>query len=208
MVSLNKDKVLIIDDEKELAEILRDYLEVEGYDVSVAYDGEEGLAEFISANPKIVLLDIMLPKIDGISLCKKIREKSDIPIIMLSAKSGDMDKVVALGIGADDYVTKPFSPVELVARVKANLRRYSNLNDSKIKKIEVHEIKIGELKLNKDSYMAYVGEETLNFTTKEFEILYFLMENEDRIFTKEQIYESIWGFNKYGDITSVTVYIK
>lgn len=204
-------KVLIVDDEVELAEVLKDYLEIEGFNVTLASDGKEGFAEFLSADPNIVLLDIMLPKLDGTTLCKKIRENSNVPVIMLSARNGEMDKVVALGSGADDYVTKPFSPLELVARVKAQLRRFNELNDSNSPKgrcLKTNEITVGKLKLNKDTYCAYIGEEKVDFTTKEFDILYFLMNNENNVFSKDQIYENIWGMKSYGDITSVTVYIR
>lgn len=204
---MEKTAVLIVEDEKELGEILRDYLEIEGFEVYLSFDGEKGLAVFENINPKIVLLDIMLPKIDGITLCKSIRKKSNVPIIMVSAKNGEMDKVLALEIGADDYVTKPFSPIELVARVKANLRRYEdglNINNHLIK----NQLSIGDLTLNKDSYSAYVNDKEITLTTKEFEVLYFLAENVNKVFSKNQIYDKVWGLNEYGDISSVTVYIK
>ena len=201
-----KQKILIIEDEKELADILGAYLEVEGFSPISAYDGEKGLSAFYSEQPILVLLDIMLPKKDGISVCKEIRENSDVPIIIISAKSGEMDKVIALGIGADDYVTKPFSPLELVARVKANLRRYEQmlgkLNSNK------DEITAGELVLNKTSYTASANGENLELTTKEFDILYFFAGNPNQVFTKEQIYNNVWGYSKLGDDNSVTVYVK
>lgn len=199
-------KILIIEDEKELAQILGAYLEVEGYQPVVRHDGEEGLAAFEKEEPGLILLDIMLPKKDGITVCKEIREKSDVPIIMISAKSGEMDKVIALGIGADDYVTKPFSPLELVARVKANLRRYEQMSGkgSGLK----DEIIIGNLVLNKSSYTASVKGENLTLTTKEFEILYYFAQNPNQVFTKEQIYNGVWGYTKISDDNSVTVYVK
>lgn len=199
-------KILIIEDEKELAKILGAYLEVEGFVPFVSYDGAEGLSQFYKEKPGLVLLDIMLPIKDGISVCKEIREMSDVPIIMISAKSGEMDKVIALGIGADDYVTKPFSPLELVARVKANLRRYEQMSG----KITAHkdEITIGELVLNKASYTAVIQGNDLALTTKEFEILYYFASNPNQVFSKEQIYNRVWGYSKYCDDNSVTVYIK
>lgn len=201
-----KQKILIIEDEKELASILGAYLEVEGFTPIIANDGEQGLCAFYKEQPCLILLDIMLPKIDGISVCKEIREKCDVPIIMISAKSGEMDKVIALGIGADDYVTKPFSPLELVARVKANIRRCekmsSNINLSK------EEIIIGELVLNKSSYCALAKNNDLALTTKEFDMLFYFATNPNRVFTKEQIYNGVWGYSKYGDDNSVTVYVK
>jgi DNA-binding response OmpR family regulator len=199
-------KILIIEDEKELAEILAAYLEVEGYKAITANDGMDGLLAFDKENPELVLLDIMLPRKDGISVCKEIREKSNVPIIMISAKSGEMDKVIALGIGADDYVTKPFSPLELVARVKANLRRYDQMADKVSSTSDT--ITVGELALKKSSYTAEAKGDNLALTTKEFDILYYLAENQNRVFTKEQIYNGVWGYDSFGDDSSVTVYIK
>ena len=205
-VNVEKQTVLIIEDEKELAEILGDYLEVEGYAVKIAFDGEVGLKLFDTCNPNIVLLDIMLPKLDGMSVCKKIRVKSEIPILMLSARSGEMDKVISLGIGADDYITKPFSPLELVARVKAHLRRYEKINQSSM--LTCNGINMGKLNLHKESYVVKFEEEEIDFTTKEFDVLYFLASNRNQVFSKEQIYEKVWGMNEFGDISSVAVYVK
>lgn len=199
-------RILIVEDERELAEILRDYLEVEGYEVAMALDGEAGLELFRKVQPDLVLLDIMLPKIDGIELCKTMRKTTSIPIVMVSAKNGEMDKVICLGIGADDYVTKPFSPLELVARVKAHLRRYTGGLDKEVKDTEC--VGIGALQLNKKSYTAMVGDQVLELTTKEFEILYFLMGHPGQVFSKDQIYGQVWGYEEYGDTGSVVVYIK
>ncbi len=202
-------KILIVEDEKELGDILGAYLEVEGFTPVSSYDGEEGLNMFYRENPVLVLLDIMLPKLNGIDVCKKIREASDVPIIMVSAKSGEMDKVIALGIGADDYITKPFSPLELVARVKANLRRYEKSAGSVLTgKTGKEQVKVGELVLNKASYSAEVRENSLNLTTKEFEVLYFFAQNLNQVFTKEQIYNGVWGYNEHCDDSSVIVYVK
>lgn len=199
------DTVLIVEDEKELADILGAYLKMEGLTPVIAYDGEEGLARFAETEPTLVLLDIMLPKIDGLEICKKIRETSQIPIIMVSAKNQELDKVVALGYGADDYVTKPFSPMELVARVKANLRRYHNYGGSKT---ENEGIAVGRLRLNKDSYTACADNSPIDFTTKEFEILYFLADNVGQVFSREQIYQNVWGYDGICDDNSVIVYIR
>lgn len=198
-------KVLIVEDEKELADILGAYLEVEGFSPIVAKDGIEGLKAFNENKPDLMLLDIMLPGCDGIQICKEVREKSDIPVIMISAKSGEMDKVIALGIGADDYVTKPFSPLELVARVKAQLRRYEKSSDSSNSNKE--EIRAGKLLLNKSSYQVQVDNVELVLTTKEFEILYFFGKNPNQVFSKEQIYQGVWGYNGICDDNSVTVYV-
>ena len=199
-------KILIVEDEKELANILSAYLEVEGFAPIVALDGKEGLSAFYENQPSLILLDIMLPKIDGIHVCKEVRENSDVPIIMISAKSGEMDKVIALGIGADDYVTKPFSPLELVARVKAQLRRYEKSQDSINNSKE--EIQIGKLILNKSSYSAIANGEDLLLTTKEFDVLFFFARYPNQVFSKDQIYEGVWGYNGCSDDNSVTVYVK
>jgi DNA-binding response OmpR family regulator len=199
-------KILIVEDEKELGDILGAYLEVEGFTPILSQDGEHGLNMFYQEKPVLILLDIMLPKISGIEVCKKIRENSDVPIIMVSAKSGEMDKVIALGIGADDYITKPFSPLELVARVKANLRRYEKSANSVC--VGKERVEVGELKLNKASYSAMVNGNSLNLTTKEFEVLYFFAQNLNQVFTKEQIYNGVWGYNEHCDDSSVIVYVK
>lgn len=198
-------KILIIEDEKELADILGAYLEVEGFKPIVRHDGQVGLVTFYKENPSLVLLDIMLPKIDGIHVCKEIRENSEVPVIMISAKSGEMDKVIALGIGADDYVTKPFSPLELVARVKAQLRRYEKSTNTSCSSSD--EIKIGELVLNKASYSAYSKGEAFSLTTKEFDMLFFFAQNPNQVFSKEQIYNGVWGYNDFCDDNSITVYV-
>ena len=202
---MEKKTILIIEDEKELAEILGDYLGIEGFQVFISFDGEEGLKLFKAKKPELVLLDIMLPKLNGMEVCKQIRQMSNIPIIMVSAKSGEMDKVISLGIGADDYVTKPFSPLELVARVKAHLRRYKEIGQPEVSS---KVFSIGRLKISKESYEASIDGKIINFTTKEFEVLYFFARNVNQVFSKEQIYEEVWGMNEFGDISSVAVYIK
>lgn len=202
---MNK-KILIVEDEKELADILGAYLEVEGFAPVASYDGEEGMSAFYRERPALVLLDIMLPKKDGVSICREIRENGDVPIIMISAKSGEMDKVIALGIGADDYVTKPFSPLELVARVKANLRRYEQLSAKAALRKE--EVIAGPLTLNKSAYTVLINGESLEMTTKEFDVLWHFAGSPNRVFSKEQIYNAVWGYGSFGDDSSVTVYIK
>lgn len=197
-------KVLIIEDEKELAEILVDYLTVEGFEAVSAFDGEEGFAKFTSFRPDIVLLDIMLPKINGIEICKKIRNNSDALIIMLSAKNGEMDKVVCLGAGADDYMTKPFSPLELVARVKAHIRRFSSSSSTDT----YNSTDLFPISLNKASYQATICGDRVELTTKEFELLFYFITNQNIVLSKEQLYSSIWGECEYGDIGVVAVYIK
>ncbi|MDP4144099.1 MAG: response regulator transcription factor [Bacillota bacterium] len=199
-------KILIVEDEKELADILGAYLEVEGFEPIVKHDGQEGLKAFYEKQPSLILLDIMLPKVDGVRVCKEIREKSEVPVIMISAKSGEMDKVIALGIGADDYVTKPFSPLELVARVKAQLRRYEKSQNTAVT-YDKEEVKIGELVLDKGSYSAMVKGELLSLTTKEFDMLFFFAKNPNQVFSKEQIYTGVWGYTGCCDDNSITVYV-
>ncbi|MCF2641289.1 MAG: response regulator transcription factor [Lachnospiraceae bacterium] len=199
-------KILIIEDEKELADILGEYLKVEGFEVKICNDGKTGLEYFKKEQTSLVLLDIMLPLMDGITVCREIRSVSDVPVIMVSAKSGEMDKVVSLGIGADDYVTKPFSPLELVARVKAQLRRYQG-TAKKEKDTSMDRICVGVLSLVPDSYEAYIEENSLNLTTKEFEILLLFAKNPGQVFSKSQIYEQVWGYQGVCDDNSVTVYI-
>lgn len=199
-------KILIIEDEKELANIVAAYLKVEGFEVEIANDGKAGLEAFHRCNPSVVLLDIMLPKMDGIEVCKEIRTDSDASIIMLSAKDGEMDKVIALGIGADDYVTKPFSPIEVVARVKAQIRRYEKIAYNS-PTTNTNQVVAGELILNKNSYTATVHGNNLILTTKEFDMLYYLASSPNQVFSKYQIYEAVWGYNECGDDNSVTVYV-
>lgn len=201
-----KHKILVIEDEKELATILGAYLEVEGFAPILAMDGEEGLLMYEQEKPSLVLLDIMLPKKDGIQVCKEIRSKAEIPIIMISAKSGEMDKVIALGIGADDYVTKPFSPLELMARVKAQLRRYEKSMERDEDGSALYQK--GKIVLNPSAYVVKIEGEEVPFTTKEFEMLYYLMQHVDQVLTKEQIYEGVWGYGYAGDDTTITVYVK
>lgn len=199
-------KILIIDDEVELAFIVRDYLIAEGYQVSVATDGEKGLEEYKKYNPNLVILDIMLPKIEGTELCRIIRNESNIPIIMLSAKNGDVDKILSLGLGADEYITKPFSPGVLVAQVKAHLRRYTQL--SKIISESNDTKKVRDILINFKSYEVRVNDKIIPLAPKEFDLLAFMMKNMNQVFTKEQLFNQVWGFDEFGDINTVTVHIR
>lgn len=200
-----EEKVLVVEDEQEIRELIRDYLEVEGFEVAMAADGEEGLEQFNTYEPDIIVLDIMLPKIDGMEICKTIRNKSNIPILMLSAKKSDVDKVLGLGLGADDYMTKPFSPKELVARIKAQLRRYKELSQTNVQK---NSLEFKDLKIDLDAYNVFLEGEKIQLSAKEFEILKFLALNPERVYSREQIFDQIWGFNEYGDINTVTVHIR
>ena len=202
---MSEEKVLIVDDEKEIRELIRDYLNVEGFKVEMASDGKEAIEKFESDNFDIVILDIMLPKIDGMEILKIIRGKSNIPVMMLSAKKSDVDKVLGLGLGADDYMTKPFSPKELVARIKAQLRRYKQFSNRHLDK-NILEFK--DLKIDLDGYNVYLDDEKIQMSAKEFEILKYLALNPERVYSREQIFNQIWGYNEYGDINTVTVHIR
>ncbi|GGD08604.1 response regulator transcription factor [Pontibacillus salipaludis] len=203
---MNGDKILVVEDEKELGELVRDYLYVEGYTTILSHDGEEGLAQFHKEKPILAVLDIMLPNMDGIEVCRRIRKESTIPILMMSAKKSDTDKIIGLGIGADDYITKPFSPGELVARIKAHLRRYkhfSNQNDEENQDIMEYK----DLKLDVKRHELYVKGEKVTLTAKEFKLLYVLLSNKGQVFSKEQLYEKVWGYTDFGDLNTVTVYM-
>lgn len=203
---MSNERILIVDDEVDLARIEEKYLTKEGFQVNTANDGKEALEVFKSFKPQLVILDIMLPKLDGMEVCRIIRSESKVPVIMLSAKDGDLDKVLSLGLGADDYITKPFSPLELVARVKAHIRRYQDFNTG-VSEDAQSIIKIKALEINTASYDVTINGELLSLTSKEFEMLTLLCRNPNQVLSKEQIYEKVWGFNEYGEISAVAVYI-
>ena len=199
-------KVLIVEDEDAIAEIERDYLELSGFDVTLASDVKEGLDIALKEDFDIIILDIMLPGMDGFDICKEIRKEKDIPIIMVSAKKEDIDKIRGLGIGADDYMTKPFSPSELVARVKAHLARYERLLTNNKPENEIIEIR--GIKIDKTARRVFVNGEEKSFTTKEFDLLTFLAEHPNHVYTKEELFREIWDMDSIGDIATVTVHIK
>ena len=199
-------KILVVDDDRNICELLKLYLENEGYSVFVANDGQQAVEMFQAKSPELVLLDIMLPNMDGFDICKEVRQKKDIPIIMVSAKKEDISKIRGLGFGADDYMTKPFSPSELVARVKAHLERYQRLVGSARKINDVIEIR--GLKIDKTARRVYVDGEEKAFTTKEFDLLTFLAENPNRVYKKDELFREIWDLESVGDIATVTVHIK
>lgn len=199
-------KVLIVEDEDAIAEIERDYLELSGFDVTLASDGKEGLDIALKEDFDIIILDIMLPGMDGFDICKEIRKEKDIPIIMVSAKKEDIDKIRGLGIGADDYMTKPFSPSELVARVKAHLARYERLLTNNKPENEIIEIR--GIKIDKTARRVFVNGEEKSFTTKAFDLLTFLAEHPNHVYTKEELFREIWDMDSIGDIATVTVHIK
>jgi len=199
-------KILIVEDEVSIAELEKDYLELSGFDVTIEVTGDAGLKTALSQPVNLVILDLMLPGLDGFEVCKRIREEKNIPIIMVSAKKEDIDKIRGLGLGADDYMTKPFSPSELVARVKAHLARYERLVGSGTKKNEIIEIR--GIKIDKTARRVYINGEERAFTTKEFDLLTFLAENPNHVYTKEELFNKIWDMESIGDIATVTVHIK
>jgi len=200
------NKILIVEDEVSIAELEKDYLELSGFDVTIEVTGDAGLKTALSQPVNLVILDLMLPNLDGFEVCKRIREEKNIPIIMVSAKKEDIDKIRGLGLGADDYLTKPFSPSELVARVKAHLARYERLVGSGAKENEIIEIR--GIKIDKTARRVYINGEERAFTTKEFDLLTFLAENPNHVYTKEELFNKIWDMESIGDIATVTVHIK
>ncbi|WP_432664015.1 response regulator transcription factor [Wukongibacter baidiensis] len=203
---MSEKKILVVDDEIEICELIRDYLKREGFDVILAYDGEQGLKYYRQYKPLLMILDVMLPKLDGMEVCRIVRAESSIPIIMLSAKKSDVDKILGLGLGADDYISKPFSTRELVARVKANIRRYTMLSSSQ--ESNDHLLRYDSLEIDKKGYNVYINGEKVDLAAKEFEVLLLLALHPHQVFTREQIFERIWGYNEFGDISTITVHIR
>ncbi len=197
-----KTKVLVIDDDLNICELLRLYLEKEGYEVLMAYGGKKAIEEFEAFAPNIVLLDIMLPGFDGWQVCREIRKKSNIPIIMLTAKGETFDKVLGLELGADDYIVKPFDPKELLARIKAVLRRYEHHD------VDTQEIIYPNLVVNRTNYTVKIAGKNIELPPKELELLFFLASNANKVFTREQLLEHVWGFDFYGDSRTVDVHVK
>jgi len=197
--------ILIVEDERLIAELQRDYLEVHGFGVDIAEDGEKGLRLALTGNYDLILLDLMIPRIGGFEVCRKIREEKDIPILMVTAKKEDIDIIRGLGLGADDYITKPFKPAELVARVKAHLARYERLIGPLKSK---EEVSIRELVIQLDSRRVFLRGSEITLTTKEFDLLWFLARNPNRVFSKDHLFEKLWGMNSLGDSQTVTVHIR
>lgn len=198
-------KILVVDDEKAIVDILKFNLQREGYNVITAFNGEEALQIFEKEKPDLVLLDIMMPKVDGLQVCKIIRNKYDTPIIMLTARAEEVDKVLGLELGADDFVTKPFSIRELMARVKANLRR--TVLDAKDSK-DIHIMDFGNMSINIDRYEVKIDNKPIALTVREYELLKFLATRKEQIFTREQLLEKVWGYEYYGDVRTVDVTIR
>ena len=208
-------RILIIEDEVAIADLERDYLELSGFTVEIENTGDVGLARALKEEFDLFILDLMLPGVDGFEICKKIREEKNTPIIMVSAKKDDIDKIRGLGLGADDYMTKPFSPSELVARVKAHINRYESLTEKSSEKTAKNEtIEVGDLKIDRTARRVFVRGEEKNLTSKEFDLLYFLAKNPNHVFPKEELFQQIWDVGPIGengmvgDIATVTVHIK
>ena len=199
-------KILIVEDEEAIADLEKDYLELSGFQVEVATDGETGLKRAMEGEFDLYILDLMLPGVDGFEICRQIRNEKNTPIIMVSAKKDDIDKIRGLGLGADDYMTKPFSPSELVARVKAHLARYDRLTGSAMEANKIIEIR--GLKIDTTARRVWVNGEEKTFTTKEFDLLTFLASHPNHVYTKEELFREIWDMESIGDIATVTVHIK
>ena len=218
----NNKKILIVDDEKPIVDILTYNLQKEGYSIIEAYDGEMGYNRAMKDNPDLILLDVMLPKMDGIDVCKKIRETSNVPIIMLTAKEDIVDKVIGLEVGADDYITKPYQTRELIARIKANLRKMEAINEAiekrnsenengnngkKDKKSETY-LDFGLITIDFEKYEVKVNGQNVDLTLREYELLKFLIINQGQIFSREQLLEKVWGYDYYGDVRTVDVTVR
>ena len=199
-------RILIVEDEQAIAELERDYLELSGFDVEVANDGQTGLHKSLTEDYDLIILDLMLPEVDGFEICRQVRAEKNTPIIMVSAKKDDIDKIRGLGLGADDYMTKPFSPSELVARVKAHMARYERLVGSSVEENKVIEIR--GIKIDTTARRVWINGEEKSFTTKEFDLLTFLASHPNHVYTKDELFSEIWDMESIGDIATVTVHIK
>ncbi|MDO4743879.1 MAG: response regulator [Clostridia bacterium] len=200
-------KVLVVDDERPIVDILKINLQKEGYVVFEAYDGEEAVSKAMTVEPDLILLDVMLPKLDGFSVCKKIREKSSVPILMLTAREEELDKVLGLELGADDYITKPFSVRELMARVKANMRRNEAAFEDKKEKAE-EELRIGDFALDFNRYELYKNDKLIELTIREFDLIKFLASQPNKVFSRQSLLESVWDYEYYGDVRTVDVTVR
>lgn len=202
-------KILVVDDEKPISDIVKFNLTKEGFDVYTAYDGQEALDKVETVNPDLIILDLMLPKIDGLEVAREVRKKHDMPIIMVTAKDTEIDKVLGLEMGADDYVTKPFSNRELVARVKANLRRQSSAIAAAQEQQDANDdITVGELVVNPDAYIVSKRGEKIDLTHREFELLYYLAKHVGRVMTREHLLQTVWGYDYFGDVRTVDVTVR
>ncbi len=201
-------KILVVDDERPIADILQFNLKKEGYDVQCAYDGDQAVEMVEEMQPDLVLLDIMLPGRDGMEVCREVRKKYEMPIIMLTAKDSEIDKVLGLELGADDYVTKPFSTRELIARVKANLRRHQAVPSPEEEAADTNEITVGALTIHPDAYIVSKRGETIELTHREFELLHYLAKHIGQVMTREHLLQTVWGYDYYGDVRTVDVTVR
>lgn len=201
-------KILVVDDERPIADILQFNLEKEGYKVICAYDGVDAIKKVEEETPDLLILDIMLPQMDGMEVCREVRKKYTMPIIMLTAKDSEIDKVLGLELGADDYVTKPFSSRELIARVKANLRRHNKDQDQESGKENQNEIKIGSLTIHPDAYLVTKRGESIELTHREFELLHYLGRHIGQVMTREHLLQTVWGYDYFGDVRTVDVTVR
>lgn len=201
---MTKGKILVVDDDRNICELLRLYIEKEGYDIEIANDGREALAKFKEVQPDLIMLDIMLPILDGLQVCREIRKTSQVPIIMLTAKGEVFDKVLGLELGADDYVVKPFEAKEIIARIKAVLRRTGA--DKSVEEIKL--VKYDKLSINLTNYELKVNGVQIDTPPKELELIYHLASNPNRVFTRDQLLDEVWGFDYYGDSRTVDVHVK
>ncbi len=199
-------KILIIEDEVSISDIIKFNLQKEGYECTAAYDGQDGLDKALSGDFDLILLDVMLPRLDGFEVCKRVREVSNVPILMVTAKEEEVDKVLGLELGADDYITKPFGMRELIARIKANIRRTDKLVEKGKESSDVK--RFGSLEIDMNRYQVKKNGEALDLTLREFELLKYLAEREERVFSREQLLEEVWGYEYYGDIRTVDVTVR
>ena len=199
-------KILIVEDEVAIADLEKDYLELSGFEVEVSNDGTNGLVKALQNDYDLIILDLMLPGVDGFEICRQVRAEKNTPIIMVSAKKDDIDKIRGLGLGADDYMTKPFSPSELVARVKAHMARYERLVGSAVEENKIIEIR--GIKIDTTARRVWIRGEEKTFTTKEFDLLTFLASHPNHVYTKDELFSEIWDMESIGDIATVTVHIK
>jgi DNA-binding response OmpR family regulator len=197
-------KILIIEDDKSIAELERDYLEAEKFECEIISDGKEGLERALKGEIDLIILDLMLPSMDGFTICRTLRKDTEIPILMVSARKEDIDKIRGLGLGADDYISKPFSPGELVARVKSHINRYDRIRGTGTKN---QSVSVRGLTVDHNSRKVRINEREISLTGKEFDILYMMISHPDRVFTKEEIFEKIWG-DAYGDMSTITVHVR
>lgn len=202
-------RILIIEDDKDISRIMKDYVDNNGYDAAIASNGREARHLIELLNPEFIILDIMLPDIDGIELCRQIRENNNVPILILSARGSDTDKVLGLGFGADDYMTKPFSLTELLARIKSNLRRIDSLISASPQQSDSEDImQFGTITIDRKGYKVTNKGDEISLTAKELELLFFLSKHRNQVFSKSQLLDAVWGYTTYGDESTITVYIR